>query len=118
MYGQSDEVEHRPDRAMKQRLDDFLYELRAISARYEIFFDGDVSGATNALVDARTDKILGYGLTYVLSEGKVPPTMLGYDCESSIHDGEWLVHDDKGDLVEQMETDGRQERFRRKNLGR
>jgi hypothetical protein len=118
MYGMSEDFEHNPDHETKTRLDDFLYELRALSKRYGIVFDGNVDGAENALIDARTDKIVGYNLGHVLLEGAEVPTVIGYDCEASIQDGSWLVLDDKGDLVEQMTVDGRQELFFRRNLGR
>jgi hypothetical protein len=107
MYGQSGDLEDEPTREQKSRMDDFLYELKQISARYQIVLDTEVTGAGAALIDARTDKVIGVELGYVLDdENAEVPKVTGYDCMLSIADGVWLVKDGNGRMVEQGMVDG------------
>jgi hypothetical protein len=79
-------LEDQPSSEQKQRLEDWLSELRLICRKYGMLIDVDDSCETR-IVDLRTDTVVGIGLVYLLDGDRIT----AMDCAGSILDGAWLV---------------------------
>lgn len=107
LYGNGLVLEARPDRALKARLEDFLDEVSLVCQKYGLLID-PYGEAGITVIDLATERIIGVGLGYFVSE-REPGKILGYDfLDGSVLDGSWLVDGPAGP-IEQRFVDGRQE---------
>lgn len=90
-------LEGSPSDDQKQRLEDWLVELKLVCRSYGLLLDTE-EGETH-IIDLARDRTIGIGLTYLLdAQGRIT----GFDCTGSILDGVWLVDGPRGP-VEQRE---------------
>lgn len=105
-------LERRPTPEQKERLEDFLWQLKALSREYEVLVDGYVAVEAPVLRDARSGTVLGLALSYFV--GRDSGVVTGYDCVGgSILDGSWLVDTPDGER-EQRHVDGRETLWQRR----
>lgn len=107
LYGNGLVLEARPDQELKARLEDFLDEISLVCQKYRMLID-PYGEAGISVIDMITERIVGVGLGYFVSE-REPNRILGYDfLDGSVLDGSWLV-DGPGGPIEQRYVDGRHE---------
>jgi hypothetical protein len=107
LYGNGLALEARPDYALKARLEDFLDEISLVCQKYHLLIDPYTEAGITVL-DLLTERIVGVGLGYFVSE-RNPGKILGYDfLDGSVLDGSWLIDGPEGP-VEQRYVDGRHE---------
>lgn len=82
-------LEGKPTDEQKQRLEDWLTELKIICRRYRILLDTDDDWVHIVDMDAATT--IGIGLTYLSATRDGRERITHYDCTGSILDGVWLV---------------------------
>lgn len=85
-------LEKVPTDDQKERLEDWLQELKLICAKYQMLPDTD-SGEVR-IIDLKTGHVIGFGLCH-LRDRERPEWIRALDLDGSILDGVWLV--DTGD---------------------
>ena len=106
-------LEGRPTGQQQERVEDFLTELRHLSARYGLLIDSYVEAEERPAVrDIYTGTVVGLALAYFVDPMK-PTSITGYDfMGASILDGAWPVEGPDG-TVQLREVDGRAQRARK-----
>lgn len=99
MYGDTP-MESRPSDDQRERLQDFLVEVMALSRKYGMVIATEQNGEPPVVFDTKNDTIVGIGFGYVLDEER-QNVVTEYWCEDSILDGVWIVEREDGTLVEQ-----------------
>lgn len=92
-------LEGAPTDEQKERLDNWLSELKIICRQYGLLLDTD-DGDTR-IVDLYAHTIIGVGLTY-LTTGNSHDTITAYDCSGSILDGSWLIDTRAGPIEQRL----------------
>lgn len=93
-------VEGNPDSDQKNRLEDFLSELKIVCRTYGILLDTE-DGDTR-LVDMTTGRIIGMGLTYLVAQRGGRTRITAYDVTDSILDGTWPVDTPQGSVDQRV----------------
>ncbi len=105
MYGETFELELRPDEDQRERLRDFLSELMLISRKYGILIETHHRGEQPMLVDLHTDTVVGIDLAYRVHGDFVR----SYECDMAIYDGVWPVVNDVPDDARNVHVVRRQD---------
>lgn len=82
-------IEGSPTTDQKDRLEDWLSQIKIVCRTYGILLDTD-DGETR-LIDLETGKIIGMGLTYLMVQRRGHTRISAYDVTDSILDGTWPV---------------------------
>lgn len=99
MYGDTP-LESRPSEDQRERLQDFLIEVMALSRKYGMVIATELEGSPPVVFDVHADTIVGIDFGYVVDEDK-NNKVVAYQCADSILDGVWIVEQDDGSLVQQ-----------------
>jgi len=112
-FGTTLNMEGRPTREQMERLEDFLTELKLLSARYGLLIDTYVESEERPVVrDVHTGTTLGLQLSYFVKP-EDPEQVTGYDfMGGSILDGSWPVETENG-IIEMRHLDGRAQRVQK-----
>lgn len=94
------DLEMRPSADQKQRLEDFLTELMAITRRYGMLITAEPVTGEPVILDIDSDTIVGVDFFFAVDETNHNRVLM-YTCESSILDGVWLVEADDGTWQQQ-----------------
>jgi hypothetical protein len=93
-------LEAQPTEDQRERLQDFLVEVMALSRKYGMVIASDKSGEPPVVIDIHSDSIVGIDFFYVVDEQR-NNLVTEYWCEDSILDGVWIVEEADGSLTEQ-----------------
>lgn len=93
-------LEGTPSSEQKERLEDFLAEVKLISVKYRIALRDEFE--TLEFLDLVNERLIGVGLQVETHDGSYHGRPVAYHAADSILDGAWLVDSAEGSVEQHL----------------